>query len=189
VGAGFCESPPNALDGPYVEPLADERVQRDPGCDDVAACVLPGELDLVEHFAFDECEFVAAAGPAEGASSLCISVTHEAAAWHRHRSVDLREWCLRRRGNPDPGHRSDTGCVPVRRLGRKMQIKGRQHPSGHDPCAVRVRVGRVEPDAGRRSEHQDDVSAIGTVNDRNPFASPVEGGRVGDRDESEVAFR
>jgi hypothetical protein len=27
VGAGFCESSPNALDRPYMEPLADERVQ------------------------------------------------------------------------------------------------------------------------------------------------------------------
>jgi len=27
VGTGFCESSPNALDRPYMEPLADERVQ------------------------------------------------------------------------------------------------------------------------------------------------------------------
>lgn len=27
VGTGFCESPPNTLDGPDVKPLADERVQ------------------------------------------------------------------------------------------------------------------------------------------------------------------
>ena len=61
VGAGLCESSPDALDRPDVEPLADECVQGDPGGDDVAPCVFPRELDLIEDFGFDECEFVTAA--------------------------------------------------------------------------------------------------------------------------------
>ncbi len=63
LGTWFCESSPNALNRPYVEPLTNERVQPDPGGDDVAACVFPRELDLIERIGFDQCELVTLAGP------------------------------------------------------------------------------------------------------------------------------
>jgi hypothetical protein len=72
---------------------------------------------------------------------------------------------------------------------RQVKIEGRQHPTGQDPCALRVCAGGVEPNTRRGSEHHYGMSGIGTVDDRDPPARPVERSRVCDRDESGVAFR
>src|SRR5947208_3003777 len=74
VGARLCEASADALDLPDPERLPGERVERDPGRDDVAPRLFPGEADLVEHLRLDQCQLVTAARGAERPLSRRVPV-------------------------------------------------------------------------------------------------------------------
>jgi hypothetical protein len=75
VGAWFGVPAADAFDGGDPRASADETVEGDSAGDDVAARLLPGELDLVEHLGLDECELVPTAGSAEGSAAVGVAPT------------------------------------------------------------------------------------------------------------------
>src|SRR5262249_49905048 len=101
VRAGFGEPPANAGRGSDAESMTDEPVQRDAGRDDVAASILPRELDGVEHVCFNKRDFVAAAGPTERASSFRVAVALKSSPGQRSDRFDSPEWRLGLRSYED----------------------------------------------------------------------------------------
>ena len=77
VSARFAQPSPDALGGADAESPADQAVEGDAARDDVAARLLPGELDLVEHLCLDESELVTATGSAERALAGRVAVALE----------------------------------------------------------------------------------------------------------------
>ena len=70
MGARLGEPSSDALHRADLEAMADECVQRNPTRDDVAARLLPRQVDGLEHFRFDERELIPASGPAEGSATV-----------------------------------------------------------------------------------------------------------------------
>jgi hypothetical protein len=145
VGARFGQPAADALDGADPEASADEAVERDAARDDVAACLFPGELDLVEHLRLGQRELVPAPRAAEGSPTCGVAVTGEPAAGERLSLVDVGERRLRVRGDQDRLDRADRRRRAVGALSWQVEVEGRQHPSGFDPSALAVSVARVEP--------------------------------------------
>ena len=77
------------------EAPADERVQRDAARDDVAARLLPRQVDFVEHLRLDERQLVPASGAAERSASVEVAVAREPAAGDGADRVDRDERLLR----------------------------------------------------------------------------------------------
>lgn len=136
-----------------VERLSDERVQCDPRGHDVATCVFPGELNLLEDLRLDQSQLVAATRRAERSFTVRVPIAFETSAGQRHCSVDTQERSLGGGSDENPGDRSDAGGSTVRRLRREMQIERRHHPT--QPRSLRRparRMGRAKrPTVSRTS--------------------------------------
>src|SRR5439155_18025525 len=80
VCAWLCQTATDALDRADREAAADQGVEVDATCGDVAARLLPGQLQLVQHLGLHQRQLITAAGPAEGAAAVVIAVALQAAA-------------------------------------------------------------------------------------------------------------
>src|SRR5215212_1967301 len=77
------------------EALTDQRIQRDPARDDVAARLLPGQAELVQHLGLHERQLVAAARLAERPAAVEVAVPFQATAGNGLDSVDPAQGALR----------------------------------------------------------------------------------------------
>src|SRR5438105_6288464 len=80
MSARFSQSTADAFDRADPEALTDEAVEGDAARDDVAARLVPGELDLVEPLRLCQREVLSAPGTAEGSPARGVSVAAEPAA-------------------------------------------------------------------------------------------------------------
>ena len=108
VRARLGEPAADTLDLADPEAVADEGVQPDPAGDDVAAGLLPGDLDAVrrervERLGLDQRQLVAAAGAGERAGSAGVAVAVETATRDSLCLPDALERRLGRRCHQESG--------------------------------------------------------------------------------------
>src|SRR5436190_12565040 len=77
MGAWLGDSSPDALDRADLEPMSDESVQRDPPRDDVAARLLPRQIERIEHFRLDQRQLIPTTLSAERSTAVVVPISRQ----------------------------------------------------------------------------------------------------------------
>src|SRR5205823_1293142 len=91
VCAWFSQASTDAFDRIDLEPVPDEAVQCNATRHDVPTCLIPRQVDRVQHFRLDERQLVAVSRSAESSPTLVVAISLQSAPGNRLDHLDASE--------------------------------------------------------------------------------------------------